>query len=63
MRLKLERGDAHWTRKSNAYDVLDEVTGKCVGSVSVDRTPRHKSYPTYWQLQHPRGMCRLCKGR
>ena len=46
MRLRLERGD-HRTRKSSAYDVLDEVTGKCVGTVSIERAHRgHKRYPT-----------------
>jgi hypothetical protein len=37
---------AHWTRKSNAYVVLDEVTGKRVGTVRIDRAPSNKSYPT-----------------
>jgi hypothetical protein len=46
MRLKLERSDFHWTRKSNAFVVLDEVIGKCIGTVSIDRAPSHRSYPT-----------------
>jgi hypothetical protein len=48
MRLKLERGDARSRRKSDGYGVFDEVTGKCVGTVSVERVRRHdhKSYPT-----------------
>jgi hypothetical protein len=49
MRLKLERGDAHSARTtSNQYGIFDEVTGKCVGTVSVERVPRLglKSYPT-----------------
>jgi len=48
MRLKLQRGDAHSTRTTSEYGVFDEVTGKCVGTVSFDKVPRrgHKSYPT-----------------
>jgi hypothetical protein len=38
MRLKLERVDPQYTGKpSYRYGVFDEVTGKCVGSVYVDR--------------------------
>jgi hypothetical protein len=45
MRLKLERGDRA-RRTGNEYGVFDETTGKCVGTVSVDRTFRdYKSYP------------------
>ena len=46
MRLKLERSDSHRTPKSNGYVVLDEVTGKSIGTVSIDRAPSHRSYPT-----------------
>jgi hypothetical protein len=38
MRLKLERVDPHYTgATSYQYGVFDEVTGKCVGTVNVDR--------------------------
>ena len=47
MRLKLERDDGA-RRTGSEYGVVDETTGKCVGTVSFDKVPRggHKSYPT-----------------
>jgi hypothetical protein len=46
MRLLLERVSTR--RTGNEYGVFDETTGKCVGTVSVDKVLRasHKSYPT-----------------
>ena len=41
MRLILER-----VSTPNEYGIFDEVTGKCVGTVSIDRAPRHRTYPT-----------------
>jgi len=42
MRLILER-----VSTPNEYGILDEVTGKCVGTVSIERAHRgHKRYPT-----------------
>ena len=42
MRLILERMST-----SNEYGIFDEVTGKCVGTVSIERAHRgHKRYPT-----------------
>jgi hypothetical protein len=48
MRLTLERGDAHGTRRtSSEYGVFDEITGNCVGTLSIDRVLRaNKLYPT-----------------
>ena len=41
MRLILER-----VSTPNEYGIFDEVTGKCVGTVSVERVHRgHKRYP------------------
>jgi hypothetical protein len=46
MRLKLERVGRRET--SHEYGIFDEVTGKCVGTVSLERTPRggRSRYPT-----------------
>ena len=42
MRLILER-----VSTPNEYGIFDEVTGKCVGTVSIERAHRgHKRYPT-----------------
>jgi hypothetical protein len=47
MRLKLERDDGA-RRTGSKHGIVDETTGKCVGTVSFDKAPRagHKSYPT-----------------
>ena len=38
MRLKLQRVDARYARTMpTQYGVFDEVTGKCVGAVAIDR--------------------------
>ena len=38
MRLKLERVDGYYTGKTSyQYSVFDELTGKCVGTVNIDR--------------------------
>ena len=46
MRLVLERVSAR--RTDNEYGIFDEVTGKCVGTVSIERAPRvgNIRYPT-----------------
>jgi hypothetical protein len=45
MRLKFERVNARST--ANEYGISDEVTGKYVGTVSIERAHRgHKRYPT-----------------
>jgi hypothetical protein len=46
MRLVLERVSARQT--DNEYGIFDEVTGKCVGTVSIERAPRvgNIRYPT-----------------
>lgn len=38
MRLVLERVSAQ--RSDNEYGIFDEVTDKCVGTVSIERAPR-----------------------
>jgi hypothetical protein len=38
MRLKLERVDGYYTgRTSYQYSVFDQLTGKCVGTINIDR--------------------------
>jgi hypothetical protein len=38
MGLKLERLDAYYTGKTSCqYGIFDEVTGKCIGTVNIDR--------------------------
>ena len=38
MRLKLERVDGYYKgRTSYQYSVFDELTGKCVGTINIDR--------------------------
>jgi hypothetical protein len=38
MRLKLQRVDARYARTMpSQYGLFDEVTGKCVGAVAIDR--------------------------
>ena len=38
MRLKLERVDAGTGKTSYQYGVFDEVTGRCVGTINIDRS-------------------------
>jgi hypothetical protein len=46
MRLLLERVSTR--RTDSEYGIFDEVTGKCVGTVSIERAPRigHQKYST-----------------
>ena len=48
MRLKLERANAQGARRTGIeYSAFDEVTGKRVGIVTIDRVYRgHRRYPT-----------------
>jgi hypothetical protein len=46
MRLILDRVST--PRRTDEYGIRDEVTGKCIGAVGIERAPRigHQRYPT-----------------